>query len=529
MLNQPEEYFIEVVSNASTDIFPENNLSKFSNRLHHPLLLEGDWSVGLQEIFYPSTIIASDWSVNIDVTYTDKTIPVIATIKASDKIEDVVAAINHALKRVYIKISSSMTSDSTVVNLDELINDLLNKTEEEILQIEPRAIKSVYGKLVSKLSTLITQIDSEIKEINNAKETVYKPHLKEIERLKSEIASKTRSLLPIKNKISHLLTSGENTKSYLDILQKRMDEHKQTIDEKQKEKDKKVEQRQELEAKVRTSDEDITLANLIKEIKNLGIDIDYDKREIGLLPKVPDSKPMIERYNEFKEIYETNKKEVDVERKTLFEMREEIKPLKEKLNESKELYKSTPAPGESTIQEKEVKQKKLNSLLDTIRRVFQVHNEDSEPPQLKYENGRMILKRGIYKFNFITPKFNDPSMYPLLGFGDESSTMLQIITNGQVTSIEEPNLNLRAYLLFIYSDIVAEHFVGNGNARVLRVLPIKKGAQNELIHEIFTKPHYYPLRANKIEDINVILADETGNNVKFASGRVLLGLHLRKD
>ena len=45
---------IELVSNASFDVYPENSLSAFSNLLSDSIELSGQWEVALAEITYPS-------------------------------------------------------------------------------------------------------------------------------------------------------------------------------------------------------------------------------------------------------------------------------------------------------------------------------------------------------------------------------------------------------------------------------------------------------------------------------------------
>ena len=47
-------FTIELVSNASAQLFPDNTLSSFTNLLPEQLNLEGQWEVGISEIFYPS-------------------------------------------------------------------------------------------------------------------------------------------------------------------------------------------------------------------------------------------------------------------------------------------------------------------------------------------------------------------------------------------------------------------------------------------------------------------------------------------
>ena len=49
-----ESFTIELVSNASAQIFPGNTLSSFTNFLPEQLNLERQWEVAISEISYPS-------------------------------------------------------------------------------------------------------------------------------------------------------------------------------------------------------------------------------------------------------------------------------------------------------------------------------------------------------------------------------------------------------------------------------------------------------------------------------------------
>ena len=49
-----ESVTIELVSNASAQLFPDNTLSSFTNFLPEQLNLEGQWEVAISEIPYPS-------------------------------------------------------------------------------------------------------------------------------------------------------------------------------------------------------------------------------------------------------------------------------------------------------------------------------------------------------------------------------------------------------------------------------------------------------------------------------------------
>ena len=49
-----ESLTIELVSNASVQLFPDNTLSSFTNFLPEQLNLDGQWEVAISEISYPS-------------------------------------------------------------------------------------------------------------------------------------------------------------------------------------------------------------------------------------------------------------------------------------------------------------------------------------------------------------------------------------------------------------------------------------------------------------------------------------------
>ena len=49
-----DSFKIELVSNASGELFPNNTLSSFTNFLPEQVNLEGQWELAISEIFYPS-------------------------------------------------------------------------------------------------------------------------------------------------------------------------------------------------------------------------------------------------------------------------------------------------------------------------------------------------------------------------------------------------------------------------------------------------------------------------------------------
>lgn len=530
MLNQPDEHFIEVVSNASMDIFPENNLSKFSNRLHHPIILDGNWTVGLQEIFYPSGVLTSQWSINIEFHYAGKMIRNTATINGSDKISDIVNNLNSSFRRAYLKISEATAppEQKTNIDLDLMIENLLKKSKDEILQLEPGSIKVVYGALIRRIKQQMEEIGVDIVKIEN--QIKAEPDLQVIKQQEENIKKLRQRLTVEKNKISELINLANVYDDAITGLKKRKQENEEDLAEKTKILKEKLKRIKEIEGKKsQTEDEQIELEELKEQKRVMSKDIKYMQSNLGLTEKNYTGETIPQGIAEFEQLIKNTKQDMLEKRQEMKKIKDEIEEAKKAIESSKKGYKKGTAVQEENKKRKKDKQKSLKNLTENIKKIFEINKEDSRPPEISITANKVAIKRGIHKFLYIIPKFEDASMYSLLGLPEEWSVTALLNDSGEAYSVSEANLNLRSYLLFVYSDIVAEHFVGNGNARVLRVLPMKKDIQSELIHEIFTKPHYYPIRSNKIEDINVILADETGNSVKFASGRVLLGLHLRRE
>ena len=108
------DFQVDLVSNASLDSHPDNSLSSFTNELHTPLKLEGDWEVAIVEIFHPTTIEKDiDKVVNIslyrDVGGLVKTRSFPFNYKLSDKISTIVNNLN----KEFDVMNVSYTADAT--------------------------------------------------------------------------------------------------------------------------------------------------------------------------------------------------------------------------------------------------------------------------------------------------------------------------------------------------------------------------------------------------------------------------------
>ena len=82
--------------------------------------------------------------------------------------------------------------------------------------------------------------------------------------------------------------------------------------------------------------------------------------------------------------------------------------------------------------------------------------------------------------------------------------------------------------IYVYSDVVSETYVGHQYVPLLRTVPIKKENQNKYVTESFEQLRYMPLARNFIEQIEIRLADEYGENIRFEWGKVVITLHFRR-
>lgn len=82
--------------------------------------------------------------------------------------------------------------------------------------------------------------------------------------------------------------------------------------------------------------------------------------------------------------------------------------------------------------------------------------------------------------------------------------------------------------IYVYSDLVSETFVGNQYVPLLRTVPVNKENQDKYVTVSFQALRYLPLSRNFIEQIEIKLADEYGQNIRFEWGKVAITLHLRQ-
>jgi len=83
--------------------------------------------------------------------------------------------------------------------------------------------------------------------------------------------------------------------------------------------------------------------------------------------------------------------------------------------------------------------------------------------------------------------------------------------------------------LYVYCNIINYQLVGNTYAPLLRTITVNENSNNyeKYIEQVFTAPHYIPLRVYNIESIEIDIRDDTGEKIQFESGKILVKLHFR--
>lgn len=83
--------------------------------------------------------------------------------------------------------------------------------------------------------------------------------------------------------------------------------------------------------------------------------------------------------------------------------------------------------------------------------------------------------------------------------------------------------------MYIYSPIVQSQFVGDTLAPLLRVIPLDEGEEfGQHVNHQFNNIYYLPLVTSFLDDIEVYIKDEAGDDMHFEIGRVVVVLHFKK-
>lgn len=141
-----------------------------------------------------------------------------------------------------------------------------------------------------------------------------------------------------------------------------------------------------------------------------------------------------------------------------------------------------------------------------------------------------ILTDNIIIYPSFSPANEADDIERMLGFKkNQIEKKALTIESGrtQCVAIYEADIKAGKNFIFIYTDIIRERHVGDAGAPLLRTVPLSTGKFTEIGYSDFNPPFYYDLSRCRIESIEILLCDENGQQLDFASGRVHLCLHFK--
>jgi hypothetical protein len=128
-----------------------------------------------------------------------------------------------------------------------------------------------------------------------------------------------------------------------------------------------------------------------------------------------------------------------------------------------------------------------------------------------------------------------------LGFGDTKRTRLCNYGNGRYELRDETtyidgetiispyvaDVDRSLRTLYIHCDVVQPQLVGDMYVPLLRTVAVK-GTTGQVVAEKFNNIHYMSIERSTFQEIEIHITDDTGKNIPFEQGRVIVKLHFRR-
>lgn len=113
------------------------------------------------------------------------------------------------------------------------------------------------------------------------------------------------------------------------------------------------------------------------------------------------------------------------------------------------------------------------------------------------------------------------------GLADMLGFVEDFFSSGHYISKYPLELHAGITEIFVYTDLIESHRVGDSYAPLLRIIPCMD-EKNQQIVKNYETPLYFPLRKNFIDTIEIELKTTTGKNVTFSGGKTYVILSFRR-
>lgn len=463
------DFFITLPSNASMDYFPRNTQSSYRTKLISPLLLNsGDWEVGLVQFFAPR-----NW-FNVDDHNNDYTI-------YSDVEKNIV--------KESVDSEIMMTYDpakSIVDNFYDLNQNLRNIVPGYEIQFAP-----------DEEGTNIEINVPEGIEIHLSKETssklLYMLHLPNEDYIvKRTTKMRLRSSTELLEQIFKVVNKNPiNTSKHIIPLTQ-------------------------IKEKFRgINNKNVIFSNIAENIKGLEL-------ENYVLFKYEPIKNTLEiKVSDYAELYIT-----DTKAPSFLRMLKQHKDIVVKGTQ-----KFTVNPLQS-IREGEIVELFIKEY--SMELSYERETKDLRLNVGMYNSAEVFFKQ----FEHVTLR-QLPDLKVLLivpqnyeiklgrGLADMLGFVEDFFTSGNYISKYPLELDAGITEIFVYTDLIESHRVGDSFAPLLRIIPCMDEKNHQIVKHYET-PLYFPLRKNFIDTIEIELKTITGKNITFTGGKTFVILSFRR-
>jgi len=186
---------------------------------------------------------------------------------------------------------------------------------------------------------------------------------------------------------------------------------------------------------------------------------------------------------------------------------------------------------------------KLFISFNILKRYNKYRLDDNDYPEIKIVNGFLHNKIGYSQFkrkspsdeyvNFAYSYFNfSKNLHKIFGYNIDKFPNVIYDENTKIATNEPEAINKVEFknivdILFVYSDIVKETYVGNTKTNILRVFPVNNIDKNKIISYNFEHLFYIPLRVNEIISIKISIRDSLSNILLYDEGDISITLLFR--
>ena len=166
---------------------------------------------------------------------------------------------------------------------------------------------------------------------------------------------------------------------------------------------------------------------------------------------------------------------------------------------------------------------------------FYIHKKAQDFYELTLPQGWYVTlpKTLARTLGYLNHQYHIPQLYQIGELVKENKDRSVFLVKTTTTLVRDEELvwgllSPNAFqTIYVYSDLVESHVVGDTLAKVLHIL-VPRGQPGDVVPEEIKVPPYHRLRTTVFSSVKVNIRGDTGELLPFASGNVRVTLHFRR-